>query len=365
MPKKLRSPLNIACVLGFWFAASWVRATDEKPVPDAPRKWFTQAEVDEIPRAIQQPEAEFPYEMRVAGLEGQVLVAFHIDESGAVIDAQAVQSNNPWYERPAVVAVLKWRFTPAKKEGKPVPYFTSVPIVFGFHEGGQPPWEIKKAKNHAKLPEEFRWDEPPKAIATRFPVYPFELLRKGAKEKSVVSIIIDPNGGVAHARVVESTVPEFGQAVAAMFEAWRFEPAKQNGRPCYAGLTMEHIFDPKSGRDAPIPEGAREILDKLAQGGSPSIPATDLDEKPAIRRRVMPVFPGALRGEKSDGEAVIEFFIDRNGDVQLPRVISATKEEFGWAAAQAVSTWRFLPPRKDGKPVVTKLRAPITFKAQK
>ena len=44
------------------------------------------------------------------------------------------------------------------------------------------------------------------------------------------------------------------------------------------------------------------------------------------------------------GDATVEFFVDKNGDVQLPQIISCTMPEFGYAAVQAVATWRFAPP---------------------
>jgi hypothetical protein len=34
----------------------------------------------------------------------------------------------------------------------------------------------------------------------------------------------------------------------------------------------------------------------------------------------------------------------------LPRIVSASAPEFGYAAAQAVATWRFTRPERKGKP---------------
>ena len=64
---------------------------------------------------------------------------------------------------------------------------------------------------------------------------------------------------------------------------------------------------------------------------------------------------------KADGNGLSEFLIDENGDAQLPRIISASAPEFGYAAAQAVATWRFDSPLKAGKKVVTKVRIPVKF----
>jgi TonB family protein len=60
---------------------------------------------------------------------------------------------------------------------------------------------------------------------------------------------------------------------------------------------------------------------------------------------------------------VIDFVIDRDGRARLPQIISATSEEFGWAAATAVAQWVFRPPLRGGQPVDIKVRIPFSFKA--
>lgn len=147
-----------------------------------------------------------------------------------------------------------------------------------------------------------------------------------------------------------------------MIEAWRFKPAqKKDGTPAYANLGMQYEFRPKGRGDVPVSEEAREILRDLAKNPGAIARLKDLDQplKPLSRRS--PVFPTALKEAGRDGEAQIEFFVDRNGDVQLPRVISGSAPEFGYAAAQAVATWRFEVPRKAGKPVVVRAQIPMEF----
>jgi len=41
--------------------------------------------------------------------------------------------------------------------------------------------------------------------------------------------------------------------------------------------------------------------------------------------------------------------------------VSATAPEFGYAAAQAVATWRYEPPLLDGKPVIARVQIPVSF----
>jgi TonB family protein len=50
--------------------------------------------------------------------------------------------------------------------------------------------------------------------------------------------------------------------------------------------------------------------------------------------------------------------------VVLPHIIEASEAEFGYAAVQAISAWRFEPPRQNGQAVDTVVRVPIEFKAR-
>jgi TonB family protein len=57
----------------------------------------------------------------------------------------------------------------------------------------------------------------------------------------------------------------------------------------------------------------------------------------------------------------VEFLIDRDGRVRLPRIVSATKSAFGYAAVQAVSAWQFDKPVVGGKSVILRVRMPMEF----
>ena len=86
-----------------------------------------------------------------------------------------------------------------------------------------------------------------------------------------------------------------------------------------------------------------------------------MDTRLNPRFQVPPAYPEALRAEKPEGQAMIEFLVDREGRGRLARVVSATREEFGWAAATAVNQWVFDPPRRGGLPVDIRVSIPFQF----
>jgi TonB family protein len=317
------------------------------------------------PELIHAVTPTYPYSMRVAGLEGVVTLDFVIDTQGVPRNVYVVESNNPWLERPAIDAVLKWRFKPGRVEGRPVNTRARQAITFQLWGGGDIPWQITKSKDPSKLPPEFRWDDPPEPVAASYPVYPLDLLRTKTKGKVSLLFAVDARGEVTSAKVIESSAPELGQATLAMIDTWRFKPArKKGGEPCNALLHLEYEFKPRGDGDVPVPEGARRVLDRLEDHPERIVSMRDVDAPPVPLSRRPPVYPTALREKGATGQALIEFFIDESGDAQLPRIISATAPEFGYAAVQAIATWRFEPLRHQGKPVIVKVQIPMTFALQ-
>jgi TonB family protein len=316
------------------------------------------------PKPIKQSEPVFPYSMQQAGLTGSVVVEFIIAETGNVTNAYVVESNNPWFERPAIDAVLGWKFTPAKMDGHPVKVSVKQLIVFEFDWGGKPPqlWKISKGKDHNKLPPELQWDEPPQPINTQFPVYPYEQLKAAVGGQVRVSYLVGPDGRILRALLLNAATPELGHAVLAMIDAWQFRAAKKkDGTPAYANLSSEYMFQPKGRGDVPVSDEARQILRDLEKKPDSIATLAGLDRPLHPLSRRPPVFPTAM--EKAEtGEALIEFYVDKKGDAQLPRIVSASAPEFGYAAIQAVATWRFEPPVKNKQRVVVRVQIPIEFK---
>jgi TonB family protein len=310
--------------------------------------------LDVKPRSVKQAAPIYPYSQSQAGLTGTVRIEFIIDVEGRVRNPYVVESNNPAFERPALDAVLKWEFKPGVKDGHPVNVRVSQIIEFQLGNGGDAPWQISKPKNQSNLPPILQWDIAPIPVNTTFPVYPYEALLAGVKGKTRLRFVIGPDGRVTEAKLDEATTPELGLAALAMIDTWRFKPAqKKDGTFSFAALAIEHEFSPSGRGDVPVSHSARDILSLIEKHPEKILKGGQLDQIPKRLSGRTPVYPTALRATGKPGEATIEFFIDEKGDVQLPRIISSSAPEFGYAAAQAVATWRYEPPMKNGKTVVT------------
>ena len=88
----------------------------------------------------------------------------------------------------------------------------------------------------------------------------------------------------------------------------------------------------------------------------------DLDGPVEALSQRKPRFPCDVPKEAGSGQALLEFIVDERGLVQLPAIVEATHDAFGYAAVQAVSSWRFRPPTINGKPTSIKVRMPFGFR---
>ena len=86
----------------------------------------------EPPVPVRTIAPEYPTELRRDGVSGVVMVKCTIDEQGNVVDPQVEKSSNGAFEQPALAALKKWKFKPAKLDGAPVITKVTIPIKFVF-----------------------------------------------------------------------------------------------------------------------------------------------------------------------------------------------------------------------------------------
>lgn len=315
------------------------------------------------PRVTSQRHPIYPYAMRASNMRGEVLVDFIVDIEGRVRNAYVVRSLNPSFDDPAVEAVRQWRFEPGRVGDRPVNTHMQVPVIFTLDDtmdGGHGPMTENRKADQSKLPEQFRYDTPPRPIGTVRAVYPYALLKAKKEGKAVVRFIIDQKGRVVQSDLGESAAPELGRALQAAVECFTYEPAIKAGKP---GMAVQ-AFMQEFNRDETWMIVSSEDLDLLRREEKKPetilLPGA-LDKKLTPLSQRPPRFPLSVKEETIRGATVIEFLVDEEGRARLPRIVSATEEGFGYAAVQAISAWRFEPPTRGGRPVVVRVQVPITF----
>jgi TonB family protein len=343
-------------------AGAAVEASLRVPVVLAVPTTFDAKQLDTPPVARFQKKPVYPMSQRASGMGGEVLVHFVVDTDGDVRNPVVVQSNNPAFNQPAIDAVSAWRFKPGKVDGQVVNTRMMVPMVFHLDGGSSEPFKVTGKKLSDQLPEELRYDIPPQVLNAALGVYPYQALIEGKKKTVKARFLVAPDGTVRFPDALPQDADDFDRAARAMLEEYAFTPASKKGQPSWGLLNIEIGFNPAGTEFVPVSEATREVLRELKKASPAIYSAKEVDSKPVVVSQRAPIIPADAPENLNGGEVLVEFFVDRDGAVQLPRLISADHPSLGFAAVQAVSHWRFQPMKKDGKPAIVRLRAPLEFK---
>lgn len=311
-----------------------------------------------LPKIISQPVPELPPSMIRSGAGGKVTVTFTVGVDGAVKDPVVTSSPQRMLNPYAIKAVSSWRFEPGTRDGRPAPFRLRASVEFMARNGS-----ASSAGDTAKAspaPEPVR-DTAAVAKRKPDPVYPYEIVMANQSVSADASFVVDYVGRPLFTVASSASNKAFARAAVAMVEASEYNPAKK-GAHRVMGPASEHFqYDGEQSLD---PE-ARRVLAELKKTRPAILSAAELDERPRILKQVSPAYPRALKDDGFTGQAEIEFIISREGRVMFPRIVSATYEDFGWAASVAVTQWKYQPPMKDGRPVEVRMTVPVLFTAQK
>ncbi len=308
-----------------------------------------------VPFRLSRPA--YPESLLAHRIRGEVRLAFDIDEHGYVNNVEVVYATHPDFIPPALKVTENWRYRAALQDGKPVPTRWKETLFTDVVSRGADPFSIPE-KAPADLPTEVQYDLPPSIETVAPVVYPYDAMIDGREGSADVAFLVDADGRPRDITVRKASRPEFGHALAAAMAQWRFKPAMKNGQPSPALLTRGQQFG-TSVEHLLLTDSARRVREVLIKSKEDIVPFNRLDPEPKPLERTAPAYPEKHLGKP--GKAEIEIIIDREGNAQLPRIVSSSAPEFGWAAATAISSWRFEPPRRDGKPVDARVRVPMDF----
>jgi len=98
-----------------------------------------------------------------------------------------------------------------------------------------------------------------------------------------------------------------------------------------------------------------------------AIPSSDVfipyEQPPQLVKRVQPVYPEMARQAAVGGKVLVQFYVDKKGDVKKVKVIKAEPKGLGFeeAATEAVMQWKFTPALQREYPVGVWVAQTITF----
>jgi protein TonB len=102
--------------LAFLTLPAQIRAATEPPVP------------------VRMVPPSFPYDLRRSGVSGVVFINCQIDENGSVQDMKIIKASNDAFSQPAMDALKKWKFKPARRDGNAIAIRVTIPIKFTIND---------------------------------------------------------------------------------------------------------------------------------------------------------------------------------------------------------------------------------------
>lgn len=299
------------------------------------------------------PPGEYPATLRARKLPGWARFSCGVTVEGRVTEPRILGVSHGDFVQPALAALTRWEFTPAKQGDLAVAAEMSGTVEFDDLSSKR--GDVLRL-NGLTGPDGGEPSAYPEISYVADAVWPHAALLKGEGGEAVVDFLVADDGSVTELKLVSASAKEFGHSALAAMEPWQFTAAIADGRRVRVPLRRKVVF-------TPVPADTTDALVRAAREDKID-EARGLDEKLTPLFRMSPIYPAALtEAGKPAGAAEIEFVIARDGRARLPRIVSATHEEFGWAAATAIAQWVFKAPLRGGQPVDVKVRIPMQFSA--
>ena len=95
--------------------------------------------------------------------------------------------------------------------------------------------------------------------------------------------------------------------------------------------------------------------------GSDPVDLSKLDRPPRARAQPAPIYPADLSRSGVEGTVVVEFLVDKEGNVYSPVVLRASHPGFIDSALCAIRRWKFEPGQSGGRRVRFRMSVPMVF----
>jgi TonB family protein len=310
------------------------------------------------PAKVSGDDPDYPDSLLSRHLTGEVDVEFSLGADGQMQALKVLWATHADFIHPALAAAGNWRFRPAMQGDLAVAAPMQSALVFDVLDSVRVDMLAANGVTLADPPGS-AYDQKPRLRVIVDPVYPYDLLIADTEGDAAADFVIGTNGRLESIVVREASQPGFGRALAAALDGWMFKPAQNADHAVAARAAVRWHFGVNSEGYQPL----ARLVQRVRNNDTADMGARGLDGALNSRYQISPVYPAALVDEKAAGEAQIGFIIDHDGRCRLARIISATREEFGWAAATAVERWVFDPPRRGGRPTDVRVTIPFHFSA--
>lgn len=180
-----------------------------------------------------------------------------------------------------------------------------------------------------------------------------------------VMLHISPEGKLVDWFVVGFSHPLFAKAVLDSLPGWQFQPGRRGERSVDARMELKVSFvgagavnfvhnDMETGNRRKLYVGEEAVWKQVCK-------KDELDRPLELAVETAPMPPEQLGAGDKGGKVVVDYFIDTDGRVRMPIVITSDDEGFTRSVLIALSDWRYEVPTRGGFPVLVRECREFTF----
>lgn len=191
------------------------------------------------------------------------------------------------------------------------------------------------------------------------------------RPKVMLRAVVDQDGRARDVKVIKGVSKQLDKKAVDAVKRWRFDPAIKDGVPVAVQISLEIEFDCRTADDCdPISPEHKNLAGqgtlekettlpvgvfKVGHGVKPPKPIAT--KQPTLSEQEKRF----ARDAKYKGTVVLNLVVDETGTPQHIRVIRNLSSELDEKAIEAVSSWRFEPGTKNGKPVPVEINVEVNF----
>lgn len=212
--------------------------------------------------------------------------------------------------------------------------------------------------------------------------YPQIAHTNGTQGRVIAQFIVEKDGSISNIKVIRSVSAELdGEAIRVLATMPKWIPGTQKGVPVRVNYSVPVSFRLSGGPEAK--EVKNSQLDEIAVVGyGPQKEPKVTPETVFEVVEEMPKYPGGVeemmkylarnikyptidQENKIQGRVVVEFIVDKEGDVLRPKIQRSVSPSLDAEAVRVVSGMgKWIPGRQRGEAVAVKYTVPITFSLQ-
>ncbi len=183
------------------------------------------------------------------------------------------------------------------------------------------------------------------------PEYPAEARKAKTEGRVIIEFVVETDGSVTREKIQKSSEVQFDDAALTAARKWRFSPGLDEGKPVAMAMKMAVVFDAAqlSQKQPPLYPPERFMPSLMQIKPAQSLGGIDPD------------YPAELEERKLPGEVLIEFTVDEEGRMRLPKVLSASHPAFVESALRTLARAGFEPARQGPLPKASKMKFPVVF----